>query len=90
MSLDLLIDRDIAQKIIDYRETEPIRNITQLEDVLEPQSYAVLKTLANLKQLGTTSRGYRIESSALVNDGTRRLIAEIDKQGNKLLFFKVN
>jgi general secretion pathway protein K len=90
MSLDLLIDRDIAQQIIDYRETEPIRNITQLEDVLEPQSYAVLKTLANLKQLGTTSRGYRIESSALVNDGTRRLTAEIDKQGNKLLFFKVN
>jgi general secretion pathway protein K len=90
MSLDLLIDIDIAQKIIDYRETEPIINITQLEDVLEPQSYAVLKTLANLQQLGTTSRGYRIESSALVNDGTRRLTAEIDKQGNKLLFFKVN
>ncbi len=90
MSLDLLIDRDVAQAIIDYRETEPIKTVTQLEDVLAPQYYTVLKTLANLEQLGTTSRGYRIESSAMVNDGTRRLVADVDKQGNKLLLFKVN
>jgi general secretion pathway protein K len=90
MSLDLAIDRDVAQAIIDYRDTEPIKKISQLEDVLAPQTYAVLKTLANLEQLGTTSRGYRIESTALVNDGTRHLIANVDKKGNKLLFLKVN
>ncbi len=90
MSLDLLIDRDVALTIIDYRQTEPIKTVAQLEDVIAPQYYTVLKTLANLEQLGTTSRGYRIESSALVNDGTRRLVAEVDKQGNKLLLFKVN
>lgn len=90
MSLDLTIDRDVAQAIIDYREAEPIKDISQLEDVIPPQNYAVLKTLANLQQLGTTSRGYRIESTAMVNDGMRRLVANIDKQGNKLLFLKVN
>jgi len=90
MSLDLAIDRDVAQAIIDYRDTEPIKKISQLEDVLTPQIYAVLKTLANLEQLGTTSRGYRIESTGLVNDGTRHLIANVDKKGNKLLFLKVN
>lgn len=90
MSLDLQISREVAQTIIDYRETEPIKTVAQLEDVIAPQFYAVLKTLANLEQLGTTSRGYRIESSALINDGSRRLVADIDKQGNKLLYFKVN
>ncbi len=90
MSLDLLIDRDVALTIIDYRQTEPIKTVAQLEDVIAAQYYTALKTLANLDQLGTSSRGYRIESSALVNDGTRRLVAEVDKQGNKLLLFKVN
>lgn len=90
MSLNLQISRDVAENIIEYRQTEPIKDFSQLEDVLAPQSYVVLKTLANLDQVSTTSRGYRIESSAQVNDGSRRLVAEIDKQGNKLLFFKVN
>lgn len=90
MSLSPEITRAVAEDIIDYRQTEPIKDIRQLEQVLAPQYYIVLKTLANLNQLGTTSRGYRIESSALVNEGSRRLVAEIDKQGNRLLFFKVN
>jgi general secretion pathway protein K len=90
MSLNLEISRDVADKIIDYRQTEPIRDFRQLEDVLVPEIYVVFKTLANLGQLSTTSQGYRIESSAQVNDGSRRLVAEVDKQGNKLLFFKVN
>lgn len=90
MSLNLEISREMANNIIDYRQTEPINDFRQLEDVLAPQFYIVLKTLANLGQLSTTSRGYRIESSAQVNDGSRRLVAEVDKQGNKLLFFKVN
>jgi len=90
MSLDLQISREAAQTISDYRQTEPIENIAQLEDVLAPEDYVVLKTLANLTQLGTISRTYQIESSALVNDGSRRLAAVVDKKGNKLLFFKVN
>ncbi|MBE0575271.1 MAG: type II secretion system minor pseudopilin GspK [Desulfuromonadales bacterium] len=90
MSLDLQVSREAAQEIIDYRQSQPIVNVAQLEEVLAPEVYIVLKTLANLQQLGTTSRTYRIEASALVNDGSRRLLADVDKQSNKLLFFKVN
>jgi general secretion pathway protein K len=90
MSLDLQISRDTAQDIIDYRQTEPIKSIAQLEEILAPEVYVVLKTLANQKQLGTTSQTYRIEASAQVNDGSRRLMAKVNKKSNKLLFFKVN
>ena len=90
MALDSQVDDETAQTIIDYRREQPIKQIAQLEDVLSPETYAVLKTLANLNQLGTTSRYYRIEATALVNDGSRRLSAEVDKQHNTLLFFKVN
>jgi general secretion pathway protein K len=90
MSLGLQISRDTAQDIIDYRQMKPIKSVSQLEEVFAPEVYVVLKTLANQDQLATTSRTYRIEASALVNDGSRRLMAEVDKKSNKLLFFKVN
>jgi len=90
MSLDLQISRDTAETIIDFRQSQPIKNINQLEKILVADVYVVLKTLANLDQLGTTSRTYSIKSSARVNDGSRRLMAEVDKKSNKLLFFKVN
>jgi general secretion pathway protein K len=90
LSLDLQISPDTAETIIDYRQSQPIKDVAQLEKVLAADVYVVLKTLANLGQLGTTSQTYRIESTALVNDGSRRLMAEVNKKGNKLLFFKVN
>ena len=90
MALDLQISDDTAQAIVDYRKTKPIKSIAQLEESLAPEIYIVLKTLANQDLLATESRTYRIESSAQVNDGSRRLMAEVDKKSNKLLFFKVN
>ena len=90
MSLDLQISRDTAEAIIDYRQTEPVKSVAQLETILAPEDYVVLKTLGNIGQLGTKSHTYRVESYAMVNDGSRRLMAEIDKRNNKLLFFKVN
>ena len=90
MSLDLQISRDTAEAIIEYRQTEPVKSVAQLETILAPEDYVVLKTLSNIGQLGTKSDTYRVESYAMVNDGSRRLMAEIDKRNNKLLFFKVN
>jgi general secretion pathway protein K len=90
MSLDLQISRDTAEAIIEYRQTEPVKSVAQLETILAPEDYVVLKTLGNIGQLGTKSHTYRVESYAMVNDGSRRLMAEIDKRNNKLLFFKVN
>jgi len=90
LSLDMQLNREAVDNLIDYRHTEPIENVAQLEQVIAPQVYIILKALANQGQLGTTSKYYRIESSALVNDGSRRLTAEVNKVDNKLLFFKVN
>lgn len=90
LSLDPQVDFAAVQAIVRHREEKPIDNIAQLEAVLTPQAYTVIKTLANLEQIGTTSQYYRIESTALYNDGSRRLVAEVDKKDNTLLFFKVN
>lgn len=90
MALDPSIDRDVAETIVAYRRETPIEDIGQLEGLLATVPYSALKTLANLKQLTTTSRRYRIEADAVVNDGRRRLLAEVDKARNELLFFKVN
>lgn len=90
MALNPQIDLLTAQKIIEYRQQQPIKTIAQLEEFLDQETYSIFKTLANLKQLGTSSQTYWIESIALVNDGSRRLLAEVDKKLNRLLFFKVN
>ncbi len=90
MALDLEIDTGVVKDLISYRRETPIEHLQQLEDEIPTVAYSVLKTLGNLKHLGVLSRHYRIEADAVVNDGRRRLLAEVDKQGNQLLFFKVN
>jgi general secretion pathway protein K len=89
-SLDPQIDAAVAEALINYRQETPIERLEQLEDVLPAGSYSALKSLGNLGQLGVRSSSYRIEAEALVNDGRRRLQAEVDKQDNRLLFLKVN
>jgi general secretion pathway protein K len=90
MALDFEIDTGVAKDLISYRRETPIERLEQLEEVLPTVAYSALKTLGNLKHLGTRSSRYQIEAEAVVNDGRRRLLAEVDKQGNQLLFFKVN
>lgn len=90
MSLSLEIDNDVADELLRYRRETPIEKLEQLEEVIPTVAYSVLKSQANLKHLGTLSRRYSIEADAEVNDGRRRLLAEVDKLGNQLLFFKVN
>jgi general secretion pathway protein K len=90
MSLDLLIDEQIAEILIAYRQATPIETISELEDILPAEIYSILKSLANQKTLGTTSSFYRITSHARINDGNRKLVAEVDKQDNSLLFIKVD
>lgn len=90
MSLDQKIDREMAQTLLDVRQEEPIQEIQQLADEIDANVYTVLKTLENVKQLGTTSEFFRIESVAMVNDGSRRLLAEVNKKNNTLLFFRID
>lgn len=90
MALDPAIDRGTAQKIVDYRAATPISNLVQLEGALPPEAYNALKTLGNLGTLGTTSKIYRIEAQAGVNDGQRRIVAEVVKLTSQVLFLKVD
>lgn len=90
MALDYEIDNGVVEDLIKYRRETPIERLEQIEEVIPTVAYSALKTLGNLNHLGTQSRRYRIEADAVVNDGRRRLLAEVDKQGNQLLFFKVN
>jgi hypothetical protein len=80
----------MAQKNADYRAATPIDSLAQLEGILPPEVFVDLKTQGNLGRLGTTSNLYRIESHASVNDGQRRIVAEVDKSTNRLLFLKVD
>ncbi|MCM2264530.1 MAG: type II secretion system minor pseudopilin GspK [Desulfuromonadales bacterium] len=90
MSLSPLVDRDTAQKIADYRAATPIDNLAQLEGILPPEVFVDLKTQGNLGMLGTTGNIYRIEAHASVNDGQRRIVAEVDKATSRVLFLKVD
>jgi len=89
-ALDPLVDDAVAATLIAYRQETPIEAFTQLDGVIPPGAYSALKSLGNLEQLGVRSRSYRIEAEAEVNDGRRRLQAEVDKQDNRLLLLKVN
>jgi general secretion pathway protein K len=89
-SLDPLIDARVAETLITYRQETPIERLEQLESVLPAGGYSALKSLANLGSLSVQSSHYRIEAEAVINDGRRRLQAEVNKQGNRLLFLKVN
>jgi general secretion pathway protein K len=89
-SLDPQIDAKVAETLIAYRQETPIERLEQLEPVLPAGGYSALKSLANLGLLSVQSSRYRIEAEAVINDGRRRLQAEVNKQGNRLLFLKVN
>jgi general secretion pathway protein K len=88
-SLDETMDAQVVALIEEARQETPISDIDQLEDKLPVESYSLLKSLANQQRLGTTSVFFRIRATALVNDGMRELTADISKQGNLLLFLKV-
>jgi len=90
MALNSGVDRGKAQKIVDYRAETPVDDLAQLEGILPPEVFSALKTLGNLDMLGTTSNTYRIEAHARVNDGQRRIVADVDKLTSKVLFLKVD
>ncbi|MEJ2526456.1 MAG: type II secretion system minor pseudopilin GspK [Desulfuromonadales bacterium] len=92
MSLDSQVERETAERIIEFRDQEPIKTIDQLEPILTTEIYSALKAqaLTEPQQLGTTSETYRIESVAMINDGQRKVEGLVDKIGNRLLFIKVN
>lgn len=90
MALDSLITQEVADLMMNWRQQAPIEKISDLEEILPGKVYSVLKTLANQNRLVTNSNFYRITSAARIVDGTRSIIAEVDKRSNTLLLIKVN
>ncbi len=90
MTLDPLIERPLAEKIVAHRASTPITALANLESILPADVYSALRTLEGLGQLGVTSQRYRIEAEALVNDGHRRMVAEVEKKSSNLLYLKVD
>ncbi len=89
LSLSAQLDEQTIEVILEQRQDGPIEKITELESSLADEAYSILKSLANQELLGTESRYYRIDSEAMVNDGRQRLVAEVDKKNNQLLFIRV-
>ena len=90
MALSPAIDPDVARSIVDYRTATPIDRLDQLEGILPTVAFVDLKTQGNLDRLGTTGNLYRIEAQARINDGQRRVVAEVDKTTGQVLFLKVD
>jgi len=79
------IDQTAAEDIINMRTQQPFTAATLPE----------INNLPGLQMLDrgyldVTSPTYRIDSLALVNDGARRVVAFIEKKGDKTLYLKVN
>ncbi len=89
LSLSSQLDDQAIEAILEHRQDGPIEKITELESLLADEAYSIVKSLANQELLGTESRYYRIDSEAMVNDGRQRLVAEVDKKNNQLLFIRV-
>ena len=89
LSLSSQLDEQAIEAILEHRQDGPIEKITELESLLADEAYSIVKSLANQELLGTESRYYRIDSEAMVNDGRQRLVAEVDKKNNQLLFIRV-
>lgn len=79
------IDQANAEEIIAMRTEQPFTETTLPEINNLPGLDALLRTWMTV-----TSATYRIDSLALVNDGARRVVAFIEKNGDKTLYLKVN
>ncbi|WP_291315825.1 type II secretion system minor pseudopilin GspK [Desulfuromonas sp.] len=86
LSEDPLIDEAAAEAIIELRESKPFRSSQDLKGLNS------LPGLENLLRDPFTVKSdtYRITTEAWVNDGSREVDAIVTKDGDKLLFVKVN
>jgi general secretion pathway protein K len=89
-SLSADLDAAVVEAVMSKRSSSPIKSISDLEDELSTEAYALVKSLANQKVISLYSSYYRISSEGMVNDGRRRVTAEINKLNDSQLYFKVD
>jgi general secretion pathway protein K len=85
------IDGNTADAILEYRKANPISRIEDIQNLpgVDVNAYSALKSLNNAGQLGVTSTFYQIEARATVNDGSRSVLAVVNRDRDELLYQKV-
>lgn len=73
--------------LVSSRAEKPFAQLTDLQETLGVEDYTALNRHLDLR---VTSTYYLISSQAKVNDGSRRMQAVIRKDGNTLVWQKVN
>jgi general secretion pathway protein K len=86
ISLSSEMTREAASSLVEYRETAPFQQVTEVRDVpgLREEIYFSIRPFIDVK-----SNFYRVDSTAGVNDSAKRIQAVIQKDKNQLLSFKV-
>lgn len=87
LAWDEEMTEEMAETVLAGRAEAPYKSTDQLRDILGVEDFSILNR--NL-DLAVTSRMYHIASRGEVNSGVRRLEAVVSKQGNQLLWQKVN
>jgi len=87
LAWDEEMTEELAETVITGRAEAPYRSTEQLRELLGVEAFSIINR--NL-DLAVTSLYYHIAARGEVNSGVRRLEAIVNKQGNRLLWQKVN
>ncbi|MEZ4601124.1 MAG: type II secretion system minor pseudopilin GspK [Syntrophotaleaceae bacterium] len=87
MSLSSEMTREAASNIVEYRETNPFKQVTEVKDVpgLQEEIYFSIRPHIDVR-----SNFYHVNSTAGIGDAGKRIQAVIQKDKNQLLSFKVH
>ncbi len=88
LALSSKIEEQTVDLIIDSRRDAPIRSIEKLKTLLPTDQFSLLKSLANQRLLGTTSKFYKITAEGVVNNGRRSLETWFNKKDNVLSYIR--
>ena len=88
LALSSKIEEQTVDLIIDRRRDAPIRSIEKLKTLLPTDQFSLLKSLANQRLLGTTSKFYKITAEGVVNNGRRSLETWFNKKDNVLSYIR--
>ena len=83
---DADMSADVAARLLEGRRAAPFKTLEAARDLLGIEVFSGLNR--NL-DLAVASASYRITVTALVNDGSRRSEALVDKSGDRILALKV-
>jgi general secretion pathway protein K len=86
-NVEILLDRTDIDMIVQYRRQSPLREKQDLGQVEGLGDRWVAAWLPGAVEV--TGEVYRIVSLGRINDGTRRAVAVVRKQGNELITFRV-